>query len=312
MKHSSNSNMNRYRVKFINPELKFMIRRFTTFPIMQATSYITYLTSFLLPKAVTCLDRPIFIIGCSRSGTTIFLDMLKEHGELSEWSEAGGVFEPNYFDPEVNHFKDEASVTKFHTRRIQMLFGLFVSVNKGSRFLNKHPQNSLRIGFLRKIFPNAKFIHLVRSGYATTYSNCRQVELDKYRQSIPFGGFPKPLEWKKLLHLPRLLQFGHQWVDVIPHIRSTIANYGIEDDYIEIKYEDFCQDPHNILRKVDIFCDLDPNKRKYDQIPKEFHMQNDSWKEKISQDDFSLLFDICNSLNSDLGYLEFKKDKEVV
>ncbi len=227
MNRSTERDMNRYRIEFLGPELKFLIRRCTTFGIIQIVSCFTYLCAPLLPKSITRLDRPIFIIGCSRSGTTIFVDMLREHRDLAEWSEAGGVFEPRYFAPTINHFKDEGCVTKFHSRRLQVLFGLFTRIRGMPRFLNKHPQNSLRIGFIRAIFPDAKFIHLIRDGYATTYSNYRQVMLNKPRQSIPFGGFPKPQAWKDLLHLPLLLQFGYQWVDVMEVACGSGQDFGI-------------------------------------------------------------------------------------
>ncbi len=235
MGRSTENAVNRYKIRFLSPESKFMIRKCTTFGMNLLASCFAYLFAPILPKSVTRLDRPIFVIGCSRSGTTIFVDMLREHKDIAESSEAGGIFEPRYFDPGIDHVKGGAHATKFESRRLQVLFGLYVKLRGKRRFINKHPQNSLRLEFIRAIFPDAKFVHLIREGGATAYSNFSQVMRDKYRQSIPFGSFPKPPEWRALLGLPQLLQYGYQWRDLIEYIRTSAAKCGLNDDYIEIR-----------------------------------------------------------------------------
>ena len=133
--------------------------------------------------------------------------MLRQHRDLAEWSEGGQLFELNYFDPTISHVKNASDATPFHVRRLRVIVAVFLALKGKRRFLNKHPQNSYRIAFLRKIFPGAKFIHLVRDGRAVVASNVAQVRRDRYRQSLPFGSFPKPRGWERLLALPLSVQF---------------------------------------------------------------------------------------------------------
>jgi hypothetical protein len=302
MSAGSIDEVNRYKIAFPGPELKFLIRKYATFGLNQTASYFTYIAGPLLPRTFVHLDRPVFVVGCSRSGTTIFVDMFRQHRSIAEWSEAGGVFEPRYFDPQIDHCKDESDATEFAARRIRVLFGLFTKLQNKQRFLNKHPQNSLRIPFIRAIFPEAQFIHLIREGCATSYSNYLQVKRDKYRQSIPFGSFPKPRAWRELLHLPLLLQFGYQWRDIVTHIRHQVQELPMHHNYLEIRYEDFCQFPHQILSKCDEFCGLERRDRDYGRVPKGFESKNDAWKKKVTRDEESALKLICDPLNFELGY----------
>ena len=302
MTQEPKQDINRYKVKFLNQNQKYKIRKHIVSRGCLLASYISYALWWIIPESIRSIKSPIFIIGCSRSGTTLFRDMFKEHEDIANWSEAAHVLELRYYDPEIDHFKGEKDATLFDQRRLRVLFGLSTRLRRKSRFLNKHPQNSLRIGFIKSIFPDAKFIHLIRDGAATAYSNYAQVLRDQYRQRVSFGYFPKPEAWRTYTDLPLIEQFAHQWVDVITHIRSTISSMGFGRDYIEVRYEEFCHDPHGILRTVDKFCELSPVKRNYERIPTSFEARNGKWKNMLCTGDKRSVEAIIGPLNSELGY----------
>lgn len=302
MTHEPKEDINRYKVKFLNANQKFKIRKNIVSRISFFASCISYALWDIIPDSMRSIRAPIFIIGCSRSGTTLFADMFKEHEDIADWSEAAEVLDLRYYDPEVDHLKGEKDATLFDKRRLRVLFGLYTRLRRKSRFLNKHPQNSLRIGFIKSIFPDAKFIHLIRDGAATTFSNYAQVVRDQYRRGVPFGYFPKPEAWRTYADLLLIEQFAHQWVDVITHIRSTIFSSGLERDYLEVRYEGFCRDPYGILRSIDKFCELSQVKRYYERIPKSFEVRNSTWKTKLCAEDKRSVEAIIGALNSELGY----------
>src|SRR5687767_8932943 len=41
--------------------------------------------------------RPIFIIGCARSGTTLVNSLFAAHPEVAVWSEANDVWDPSWY-----------------------------------------------------------------------------------------------------------------------------------------------------------------------------------------------------------------------
>lgn len=294
--------INRYRVSFLSPNQKYLIRKFLLVPFIKIFSKLISAVTILLPMQFLKLDRPIFIIGCSRSGTTLFADMFAKHRDLANWTEAPHVFELDYYNKEIDHVKTENDASPKVIRRIRFLLGFYTKLLKKKRFVNKHPQNSLRIIFLKEIFPDAIFIHILRDGRAVVQSNVMQVKSYWYRQTIPFGSFPKPPDWRKYVHLNLIKQYSHQWVDIIEYIRNKAKKQISEKNYIEIYYEDFCKDPHDILQKVDNFCGLSINSREYKNIPNTFHSSNFRWKDLLSDKEIEEIELIGKELLEKLNY----------
>lgn len=291
--------INRYRLPLLSADVKYLIRRYALSPIIFFVSLIAFAFYRWLPHQ---LYRPIFVIGCSRSGTTIFLDVFRQHSELADWSEAGQILELRYYDRECDHLRDETDATAFERRRLQSLFGVFVSITGKPRLLNKHPQNSYRIRFLKAIFPDAIFIHLVRDGRAVALSNLAQVKRDRFRQRIPFGSFPKPRNWRNWLDRTGEEQYAYQWVDVVEYIRETAKSELCDRNYIEVRYEEFCSDPAGVLTALDDFCGLARGGRDPQRIPHDLRIDNDKWMTVWNEDQKSRVHSIQAALLKELGY----------
>ncbi len=262
--------INRYRVAFLTADHKYLIRKYLLAHLFRLLSLAAFGVAPLLPRALIRLDRPIFIVGCSRSGTTLFVDIFARHAELANWTEGAQLFELDYYNPQLDHLRDETDASLFHRRRLAVQIGLFTRLSGKRRFVNKHPQNSLRIRFLRRIFPNALFIHVIRDGRAVVRSSQAQIRRDRFRQRIPFGNFPKPPQWRAYRDLPEAAQFAHQWVDVIDYIRGCFTPDDAGRSYFELRYEDFCADPRHCLERLDAFCGLSPTGRAGETVPAAF------------------------------------------
>lgn len=99
--------MNRYRVSFLDQQTKYTIRQYIVAPLLYILSRLILPIGIIYSSRHLQLKRPIFIVGCSRSGTTLFLDMFIKHNELANWSEAGQVIELQYFSQLIDHVKSE-------------------------------------------------------------------------------------------------------------------------------------------------------------------------------------------------------------
>ncbi len=114
-------------------------------------------------------DSFVFIVGSPRSGTTIFGELLDKHPLISQWYEPYFVWDR--FFRMAPH--DERTAEDANDRVKAQIYRDFNRYRKHKRCLvliDKSPRNSLKIPFILKIFPGAKFIHLLRDGRDVTLS----------------------------------------------------------------------------------------------------------------------------------------------
>jgi hypothetical protein len=286
----------------------YLIRRYFYGPILSITSYILYLVRFIIPKRLYGLSNPIFVVGCSRSGTTMFIECFHQHPDLCDWSEAAQIMELNFYSKNIDHFKEGGSLSGFDAFRIRFMFGFKRKLMRRKYFVNKHPENSLRIKWIKLIFPGAKFIHMYRDGRAVIASNFVRTKKDSFRKDWPFGQFPKPIKWRNYLSLPLYKQFSYQWLDITQYIQKVLRKDVSVNEYVEISYEDFCREPLRILRKLDLFCGLNPDRRLADPKLNTLVSRNNKWKELFSEDEILEIESIIGGLNDELGYSRQYKD----
>ncbi len=113
------------------------------------------------------LFTPVIIIGAARSGTNILRDTLCHFADFATWDcdeinpvwRHGNIFYSNdSFPPELA----TASVTSFIRDRFDKAWKKF---GQPKFLVEKTCANSLRVEFVHNIFPDAKFIYIVRDGY---------------------------------------------------------------------------------------------------------------------------------------------------
>ena len=108
-------------------------------------------------------EVPIILIGPHRSGTTFLGNILGKSSGIAYWKEPRQVWSyGNWFKPDDVLTADD--VTPGIKRYIRRRFGNFTSETNASRFCEKTPSNCLRVPFVHAIFPEAKFVFLVRDG----------------------------------------------------------------------------------------------------------------------------------------------------
>jgi hypothetical protein len=227
-----------------------------------------------LPGLVTGgkLDRPVFIIGAPRSGTSMLYAILRAHPQLAHWpGEAHEVWEYDYH-PALRGWEsnalDAADVEEAASARIRRSFFLVTGSRK--RLIDKTPRNAPRVGFIDALFPDARFVYLKRDGRDNTNSLINAWRTPRYRtyalpepHSIP-GVDPK--WWKFILYPgwradtsgPLEVVCAKQWSFSNEAALEALAEIPTER-HTEIRYEDFVDDPESHTAALLTFLELSPH-----------------------------------------------------
>jgi len=108
-------------------------------------------------------ERPIFLIGCPRAGTSIVLRAFRESSEVRAIDSEGHILWEAYHHPRDRAWDSDALAASDVQRRereyIYCAIRLFV---RGRRFIDKTPENCLRIAYLDALFPDATYVFIRR------------------------------------------------------------------------------------------------------------------------------------------------------
>ena len=265
----------------------------------------------LYPRCRQKFDRPIFLVGCSKSGTTIAASLMYLHPEINGGeniiSKFGNVSDLNeltdvvIFGPFAHKMEKKVFWDKyFPINRVELrtgkelvllenslsFFKTFLFKNDlrkmqiGNRFFNKAPFNSFRINVLRELFPDAKIIAIERDGRDVVSSWGR--EANRWES---FGGYNKAIP-----------VFARKWNETIDHIEE----YKNKLDVYTFKYEDLLKTPQQTLKSVFEFCELSYLQTIYDSI--ELTPQAGKWKARIPKEFHSMLSNLTSENLKRLGY----------
>lgn len=206
--------------------------------------------------ARTEAGAPFFIIGSARSGTTLLRLMLNAHPEVAVPPESRFVVELykssdavdatqllaalarhkrfEAWDLPIEAVRDELGpgVSAAYADVMRAAYRAYARVHGKRRWGDKTPRYVEHLPLLSKLFPDARFIHLVRDG--------RNVALSY--ADLPFG--PKTVA-----------KAARLWAE---RVASGVAN-GRDlgsDRYLEIRYEDMVEDAEGQAKELCDFLDL--------------------------------------------------------
>jgi hypothetical protein len=266
------------------------------------------------------IRKPIFIIGSPRSGTGIFYRTMAKHPELA-WisnitkkvpgsllaTRAIMLFRNDHRPTEANnvwakftHARDESltkqDVTPTARRFLHRVVQNNLSIFDKPRFLNKCPGNSVRMEFLKEIFPDAIFIHIIRDGRAVAYSimHSRQKHSGQYWSTKPPG-------WRDLLHRPMLEACALQWKMIVEYALDSAQSLP-QDQYLELKYETFIQRPAETLKLVGNKCGLQWREDLLESSAIGLENRNFKWREDLNPAQKDTLAAVVDDLLNRLGY----------
>ena len=232
------------------------------------------LVSFQDKKQMGPLNRrPVFVVGCPRSGTTLLYHMILSSGDF-----AGFPFESDVFrllGPKfrgLTSLKNRKRLLEFWLRSENCaLSGLnrgdiessavekcrnigdFLSIvmeamcrKQGARrWVEKTPDNVLYITDIKRFIPDSLIVHIIRDGRDTALS-------------LANFNWVRPFIWERG---SKLLSFGVYWKWLVRKGRE--AGQKVASDYYELHYEELVERPRETLVRLGDFMghDLD-----YDRI----------------------------------------------
>jgi omega-hydroxy-beta-dihydromenaquinone-9 sulfotransferase len=285
------------------------------------------------------IDRPIFIAGLGRSGTTIIHRMLSAHPEvawlsllcakfpnrpyLNRWLMRAidipilNLYLKRHFVPLENYgFWDfyfagfsgpsrdlVASDVSERTRRTLRKAVSQLLTLKRHRLLIKIT-GLPRISFLHAIFPDAKFVHIVRDGRAVANSRLNTSFWKGWHGLNIWGGqMPEHYrqEWER--HRRSFVALaGIEWKTHMDQLEAVKRDFP-QIDICQVKYECFCANPISELKRITHHCGLtwDP---KFEMAAKAFHVKNENekWKKDLTEEQEQIIGEVLRSYLIKYGY----------
>lgn len=212
--------------------------------------------------------RPTFIIGCARSGTSILKRTLAGHERIAAFpSEANHLWHPTAYPwVESDHSKpplwsDPSSFTKLsladwsrgHADRLRREFAIYQRLQGRPVFLNKSSMIAFMLPEVLELFPNARFIHIVRDGRPVALSYARKVHGKMTENEELHRSRDLWCSFDELLHQMAWLWQAH--LDEIDRVVQT-KGWAEKGIYFECQYEDFCRRPQDLIGEILEFLDL--------------------------------------------------------
>ena len=229
--------------------------------------------------------KPVIIIGAPRSGTNILRDSLSKIKHIRTWDcdeipyiwrYGNQKYSTDFLKPNFINHSQKAYIRRQFTK--------IVRDQNEELVLEKTCANSLRVNFVKHIFPEAKFIYLLRNGYDVSYSIMQKwnsrfsliYSLKKFRY-VPIGDIPYLFSQfiRNRLHLnskknrlkfwgPRFAKYedisdlsieeisAMQWDACVSNSDKSFRSMDRSKVY-NLKYEDFVTNPYFFIKEISDF-----------------------------------------------------------
>jgi tetratricopeptide (TPR) repeat protein len=186
-------------------------------------------------------ERPVFIVGMPRSGTTLTEQILASHpeafgcGELRFWHTARVDFESTA----LRGAGSRESLAEAAEKYLSLLASFSADA---SRVIDKMPANFMNLGLIHAAFPHARILHMRRNPLDTGLSIYFQIFSNTHLYAND---------------LEDIAHYFTQYSRLMAHWRSTLPKGTI----LEVTYEKLVADPEAVIREIVQFVGLPWNPR---------------------------------------------------
>jgi len=253
------------------------------------------------------IEKPIFIIGVARSGTSILYKLFTRHKDTafpehfsdkyysSPWKfrliplmlkqqimrykirpePHEGMFWQKFFSYGVE--LDESDVNEQIEKYIYNVINTQLKAFNANRFVNKQIDFCLRLKFLNKIFPDAYYINISREPKAivsSLYTKMREdweIELVENNYHHGYKGW-HTIKEKYGPDVSKL----EACINYFKHYKNSLQTdlAVLNSKVINVKYEEFINQPKEELKKIFEFTELDWYDDLKNEIPNKLELKN--------------------------------------
>jgi hypothetical protein len=207
-------------------------------------------------------ERPIFVIGCPRSGTTLTVRLITRAPGTCWLGTEGHVLWESFHHPRAKGWESGAlDASDIGSVERRYLAWAIPTLAGRGRFVDKTPRNTLRLPYLDALFPRAQYVFVFRDGRAivsSLYEEWPRAGRIPYRlpEGFALQGTPArswrfvlPSGWRELNGRPVEEACAHVYV------ACTEAMLAFRDGlpperYVDLRYEDLLDDPTGELGRV--------------------------------------------------------------
>jgi hypothetical protein len=265
---------------------------------------------------------PLLILGVRRSGTTLLRVMLDRHSQLAVPDESYFVpqladrhlrrVDPDEFIDDLRRLNTLAEwdvpLDKVRERltphmpigtAIATVYAVYAAERGKARWGDKTPMYMQNLRLLERLFPDARFVHLIRDGRDAALS---------------FLEMPRGLVTETWMHPRTPADFASQWRTEVAAARRLGGRVGPR--YLEVRYEELVADVEAVLRRI---CELagllyEPTMTDYAgnvDVSAKPHQQRlrqpptsgvRDWRTEMSADDVAAFDRVAGDLLGELGY----------
>ncbi len=281
---------------------------------------------------------PVIILGAGRSGTKFLRDILGTSSEVYVIPyDVGYVWRyRNEKKPHDELTPDmlDSSIIRYIRKTLPSLTKNYPKKPRARIFIEKSVPNTLRPDFVRAVYPEAKFIHLIRDGRSVTESAMRlwktppeKSYLLKKLRYLPLKNYPYAISYlfnqiinkitlgksipiwgpryngihEDLKILPIETICARQWKKCVQNTLSQLKDLD-RNKVIQVRYEDLMRDS-NTLESI---CEFIEIKDKEDVIKnyeiKVNRTHSKKWIHSLDKNQITLINNEIQELNKAVGY----------
>jgi hypothetical protein len=202
---------------------------------------------------------PIFVVGCPRSGTTLVGRCLGSHPDVAVADESlflldlGRIYRNLFLGRNkrnwapLSEYIEEDELIRTSRSFADSVFSALLRKTGRTRYVDHTPWYALQMDFISLLFPEAKFIHLIRDGRDVALSLNRAYE----------AGY----DWAG----SSLTQRADLWVRCVGRAKASGSQLG-DKRYRELRYETLCANPTEVLDDLLTFLELSKDRKVYQPL----------------------------------------------
>ncbi|MTI48984.1 MAG: sulfotransferase [Firmicutes bacterium] len=257
--------------------------------------------------------NPIIMGGAGRSGTTLLRVMLNAHPNLCSGPEFklfpsiinlymqckkfGGIMEA--------YSQDLSDIQNSFREFIYSFFEKHIEESKAKRLVEKTPHNVLIMKELCEIFPDAKFIHVIRDGRDVASSLLKMNWVDFNGNKVPYT--------------QNIKKAAAYWNQIVAKAISDSNTSYLNNKVYTVKYEDLILNTEQTLKDILSFLNepwnekildyhkiergYEPKESSTDQVSKNLYSKSiKRWEKEFSESDKKDFKEEAGKLLIELGY----------